>query len=144
MGTNEENYQAIVAFLREHHVLNLATYGTRLWCCSLFYALDIKNFRLIVASDPKTEHMKNVEQNNTVSGTVVLETEEVGKIQGIQWYGKIGSMEEKEAKNIYFERFPYARAMMPKLWEIELHEIKLTDNRLGFGKKLIWKRETSE
>jgi len=143
MDVKDKNYQAIVSFLNEHHVLNLATYGARLWCCSMFYALDSDNGRLIVASDPKTEHMENVAVNHTVSGTVVLETEEVGKIQGIQWYGTMNPLFDKNGEMIYFGRFPYARAMLPQLWEIELLEVKLTDNRLGFGKKLIWKREIS-
>lgn len=140
---DDQNYPAIVSFLNEHHVVNLATTGSRLWCCSLFYALDAENGRLIVASDPGTEHMQNVLACEKVAGTIVLETEEIGKIQGVQWSGKMQRLSDKTGEQIYFERFSYARAMMPKLWEIQLEEAKLTDNRFGFGKKLIWKREIS-
>jgi uncharacterized protein YhbP (UPF0306 family) len=28
--------------------------------------------------------------------------------------------------------------MQPKLWQIKVSYFKLTDNRLGFGKKIIW------
>lgn len=138
---NDKNYHAIVSFLAEHHVLTLATIGNRLWCCSLFYALDAENSRFIVASNPETEHMQNIQSNENVAGTVVLETEEIGRIQGLQWSGKMQLLNDKAGKTIYFGRFPYARAMLPNLWEIQLNEAKLTDNRLGFGKKFIWKRE---
>ncbi len=31
--------------------------------------------------------------------------------------------------------------METNLWIVELTYIKMTDNRLGFGKKLIWKKD---
>ncbi len=31
--------------------------------------------------------------------------------------------------------------MNPTLWRIVLDEVKMTDNTLGFGKKLSWKRD---
>lgn len=134
----DETLQKIEHFLQEHHVLNLATQGERLWCCSMFYAY--KNRVFYVASEETTEHMQNVFMDNRIAGTVVLETELIGKIQGIQFYGVMEKSTEG-CEKIYFERFPYARVMDPTIWSITLHEIKLTDNRFGFGKKLRWKRE---
>ena len=84
--------------------------------------------------------MGNVAQNPHVAGTVALETKTVGKIQGIQF---VGVMEQcpDGLKSLYFEAFPYARIMNPTLWIIRLDEVKMTDNTLGFGKKITWKRE---
>jgi len=65
----------------------------------------------------------------------------VGKIQGIQYSGKIHDVEDERQRALYLKRFPYAVAMNPTLWKIELHTIKMTDNTLGFGKKLIWNGE---
>jgi uncharacterized protein len=126
-------------FIHEHHLLTLATMGERLWCCSMFYAYDPQSVSFIVASDKTTEHMKNVAQNLHVAGTVALETKTVGKIQGIQFVGVMEQCSER-LKSLYFETFPYARIMNPTLWEIRLDEIKMTDNTLGFGKKISWKR----
>lgn len=134
----DETLRTIEQFLSEHHVVNLATSGQRLWCCSLFYAYTDGTF--VVASDESTEHIRNILDDNRVAGTVVLETETVGKIQGLQFYGLIEPCGDA-CQKIYFERFPYARIMNPRLWTIRLDEIKFTDNRLGFGKKLIWKRK---
>lgn len=105
----------------------------------MFYAYDEVNQGFIVASDETTEHMGNVSQNAHVAGTVALETKTVGKIQGIQFSGVMQKAEKREAE-LYFGAFPYARIMNPTLWTIRLDEVKMTDNTLGFGKKISWKR----
>lgn len=133
----------IAAFIRKHHLLSLATTGKRLWCCSMFYAYDDVEAAFIVASDESTEHMENVAQNTHVAGTVALETKIVGKIQGIQFAGVIQKAEKEDAE-YYFGAFPYARVMNPMLWRIRLDEVKMTDNTLGFGKKISWKRSFLE
>jgi len=136
-----DTLEKIEAFLARHHLLSLATVSdNRPQSASLFYAYDAKNAAFIVASDLKTEHIRNVLSNNSVSGTVALETDEVGRIQGIQFRGVMRKITQKEG-GLYFQRFPYARVMDPQLWCISMAEIKLTDNRLGFGKKLYWQRE---
>lgn len=133
----------ILPFIKKHHLLSLATAGERLWCCSMFYAYDEAGEAFIVASDETSEHMGNVAQNSHVAGTVALETKTVGKIQGIQFAGVMQKAEKRESE-LYFDAFPYARIMNPTLWKIGLDEVKMTDNTLGFGKKISWKRSFSE
>ncbi|MDP3291717.1 MAG: hypothetical protein Q8M43_06770 [Sulfuricurvum sp.] len=133
----------IISFIQNHHLLSLATMGERLWCCSMFYAYDAETISFIVASDETTEHMNNVSGCSSVAGTVAFETKTVGKIQGIQFSGVMAQAEIK-GYDLYFKAFPYARIMNPTLWEIRLDEVKMTDNTLGFGKKVIWKRSFSE
>lgn len=134
--------EKIEVFIKDHHLLSLATIGERLWCCSMFYAYDPEGNAFIVASDEATEHMGNAVQNPQVAGTVALETNIVGKIQGIQFTGVMNLVENTRSKELYLERFPYARVMNPTLWTIQLDEVKMTDNTLGFGKKISWKRES--
>lgn len=130
-------------FVQQHHLLSLATMGERLWCCSMFYAYDPQSVSFIVASDETTEHMNHVLQNSSIAGTVALETKTVGKIQGIQFAGAMERCPDA-LKSLYFEAFPYARVMNPTLWMIHLDEVKMTDNTLGFGKKISWMRSFSE
>ncbi len=130
----------IETFIANHHLLSLATYADELWCCSLFYAYNPEEITFIVATEPQTLHGSNVVKNHTVAGTVALETKTVGKIQGIQFRGEMVLCDE--GKEFYYKAFPYARVMNPTLWKIRLDEIKMTDNTLGFGKKLIWKRDS--
>jgi uncharacterized protein YhbP (UPF0306 family) len=132
--------EKIRLFLGKHHLLSLATAANnRPQAASLFYAYDAESVAFIVASDMKTEHIRNVLANDSVAGTVALETDEVGKIEGIQFSGTIRTATQNEGR-LYFKAFPYAKVMKPQLWRIELKQIKLTDNRLGFGKKLYWQR----
>jgi len=134
-----ENIKKITSFLDKHHVLSLATSAdSELSVCNLFYAYDENELSFVVASSDDTTHIQNISKNNNVAGSVVLETKTVGKIQGLQFRGVFSSLEDSALKKLYFKTFPYALAMNPKLWQIKIDYFKLTDNTLGFGKKIIW------
>jgi uncharacterized protein YhbP (UPF0306 family) len=134
----------IVDFIHKHHVLTLATcIENNPWCANCFYTyLSDKNC-FVFTSDDETKHVMDVIENPNVSGSVVLETNVVGKIQGIQFRGKMERPKGellKKAKKAYLKRFPYAALMKTSLWILHINHIKMTDNRLGFGKKLIWEK----
>jgi uncharacterized protein YhbP (UPF0306 family) len=138
----EKNLENIHAFIKKHHVLTLATaVENDVSACSLFYAYDQSCKSFVVASSEDTQHMKNIKQNPKIAGNILLETKEIGKIQGLQFRGEFKEVQSAKLKALYFKSFPYALALAPKLWQIEVDFFKLTDNRLGFGKKLTWMRE---
>lgn len=129
----------IESFLDKHHVLSLATYSEdEISSCSLFYAYDKTSTSFVVASSDDTTHIRHIMKNPSVSGTVVLETKIVGKIQGVQFRGEFSVLEDEDLKKLYFKTFPQAALMSPKLWVIKVNYFKMTDNTLGFGKKIIW------
>ena len=135
----------IVEFINEHHVLTLATsVGNNPWCANCFYIYLEEENCFVFTSDDKTKHVQDVIANENVAGSVVLETKTIGKIQGIQFCG-IMEKPKKDlatiAKKTYLKRFPYALLMKTSLWIVKPSRIKMTDNRLGFGKKLIWEKE---
>jgi len=135
-----ENLEKIIEFLEKHHTLSLATCkDNQLSSCTLFYAYDKQTNAFIVASDTKTEHIQNVLENQNVAGTIHLEADIVGKIQGIQFKAIMSAF--KDERKVYLKRFPFALALNPTLWSIAVDSLKMTDNRLGFGKKLMWTRE---
>jgi len=126
----------IEAFLRKHHLLTLATsHDNTPYCASCFYAFLEEPATFVVATDANTRHGREALENAQVAGTVALETKIVGKIQGVQFTGVFQAANEAE-KKAYLKRFPYAIAMHPELWSIKISYLKLTDNTLGFGKKL--------
>jgi uncharacterized protein YhbP (UPF0306 family) len=134
--------ERIESFITGHHILMLATSHNDIpQAATLFYAYDPDTVTFVVASDHHTEHIQNLSDNHHVAGTIALETTEIGKIQGIQFKGVMSQSDDKTARSVYFGAFPYARVMNPVLWRITPEQIKLTDNRLGFGKKLNWTRE---
>jgi uncharacterized protein YhbP (UPF0306 family) len=111
------------------------------WCANCFYAYLEEENALVFTSDMTTRHGKDFLKNSLVAGSVVLETLVIGKIRGIQFQGIVSEPDEEllsKARITYLIRFPVALLMNTKLWIVKLTLIKMTDNRLGFGKKLIW------
>ncbi len=110
----------------------------------LFLYLFGRRNCFVFTSDDKTKHVQHVLNNAHVAGSVVLETNTVGKIQDVQFNGTMerpGKELASIAKKSYLKRFPYAVLMKTSLWVLKPTFIKMTDNRLGFGKKLIWGKE---
>ena len=134
--------QKFIDFIHRHHVLTLATCAVgQPYCCNCFYAYDDERNIFIVKTHEDTRHTGEIQQNALVAASIVLETEEIGKIQGLQATGKAifhTGDELKEATKTYLKRFPYAAMTSGKILVIEPDFLKLTDNRFGFGKKLIW------
>ena len=131
--------EKITAFIEQHHVLSLATsFNNMPSVCSAFYVYDAQTHSFVIASSEETLHIQQVKVNENVAGNILLETKEIGKIQGLQFFAKMQVLEDERLKKCYFKRFPYALALLPKLWQIEVSRFKLTDNRLGFGKKIIY------
>lgn len=134
--------ERIVKFIKKHHVLTLATSNSlgEPYTANCFYAYDSKRNILIFTTDDDTRHGREMIERSTVAVNIVLETRIVGRVQGLQICGR-ALRGDDEAKKSYIKRFPYAMAMPLNLWMVEPSMMKLTDNTLGFGKKLIWQRE---
>jgi len=141
---DNEMHKRIVKFIKKHHVFTLATQkDSQPWCAQCFYAYDPEIQALIFLSDKNTRHIDELVQNNKVAASIVLETKIVYKIRGLQIEGAVYLPEGKalrKAKKTYLLRFPFAVLKQTHLWILELNTIKMTDNRLGFGKKLRWSR----
>jgi len=135
--------QQIIDFINEHHLLILATSQNNIpYCCNVFYVYDEVSNQLIFSSVTKTKHAQNFIANPNVAGSIALETKEISKIQGVQLLGTIQELKAEElkiAKEQYLKAFPYAENMELHLWAMPLNFIKMTHNKLGFGRKLVWK-----
>jgi len=138
----------ISAFIKKHHVLTLATsYKGLPWVANCFYAYMEERNILVFTSDRNTKHISDLEEGNRVAASIVLETNVIGLIQGIQLLGILTEPEGemlKAANTAYLKRFPFAALMETRLWILEPDYMKMTDNRLGFGKKLIWEKSLSK
>jgi uncharacterized protein YhbP (UPF0306 family) len=132
----------IIQFFRKHHVLTIATtIENEPWCANCFYVYLEEENALVFTTDNDTRHGKEFIKNPLVAGSVVLETMVIGKIRGIQFQGIVSEPEDEmlsKAKWAYLKKFPPAALMDTHLWVVKLTMIKMTDNRLGFGKKLLW------
>ena len=132
-------------FIRQHHVMSLAISRDNIpWCCSCFYCYLPEHNLFVFTSDPDTRHVQDflAGGEKPVAGTIALETHVTGKIRGIQFAGsmyRLKGEELKVARHEYLKNFPVARLTKLHLWGVKPTILKLTDNRLGFGKKLLWR-----
>jgi uncharacterized protein YhbP (UPF0306 family) len=137
--------ERIRKFFGKHHVLTIATsVNNEPWCANCFYVYLEEENSLVFTTDNSTRHGQEFLLNPVVAGSVVLETMMIGKIRGIQFQGEVSLPENRlaeKAKSAYLKRFPVAALMDTTLWVTELTFIKMTDNRFGFGKKLVWEKE---
>ena len=135
--------QKIVKFIKEHHVITLATSKDNIpWSAHCFYAFLKEENALVFTTDDTTRHATEMLENQKVSGGIVLETKVVGKIRGVQLTGKVHKLnndskkktssrtersedpgpdsklpeKHKGARKAYLRRFPYAVLMKTSLW----------------------------
>ncbi len=131
-------------YISESKILTIATsVNDTPYCANCFYVFDEKNKLLIFLSDDKTRHITEALANKNVAGTIDKEVTTVAKIQGLQFTGEFINPDETQQEDfykIYYDKFPFARAKPSPIWGIQLNWIKMTDNTLGFGKKLKWER----
>lgn len=140
--SSQELDKRFVSFIQKHHVLTVATVNSlgEPYTANCFYAYDKRRNRFIFTSDTTTRHGREIEADARVALSIVLETRVVGRVQGLQVVGR-AMRGDDEAKSVYIKRFPYAAVAPLSLWMVEPTMLKLTDNTLGFGKKLLWQSE---
>ncbi len=139
----ERELDKIAAFIRKHHVMTLATTGAGglPWVAHAFYAWMAREGWFVFMNNPATRHGAEMAARSHVAAAIALETRVVGRLQGLQIEGTVRLAEGDAldaARQAYLKRFPYAAIMEQPLWILEPTLMKLTDNTLGFGKKLIW------
>lgn len=96
---------------------------------------------LYFLTETTTRHGQLMLKNPIVAGTICCQSKAVAKIQGIQFTGKVHSLtgkQEQQARQNYHRRFPVAMAASIPIWQLSLQQIKMVNNKLGFGTKLIW------
>lgn len=140
-----EDLTAICRFLTKQHVLTLcAGNGIDMWCANCFYVFDESSMALWLLTSPGTRHGSLIQQNPAVAGTIAPQPKSIALIKGVQYRGQIQCLAgeaEHQARHHYYQRFPMARVMSSPIWQLTLEEVKMTDNTLGFGKKLHWQRQ---
>lgn len=139
---NPDDLISITRFLRQQHVLTLcAGSGMDMWCANCFYVFDEAKMALYLMTEKHTRHGKLMQTNPQIVGTIATQPRTVALIKGIQYRGEITELTgdaEYLARQRYCRRFPVAKVASAPIWQLSLLEIKMTNNTLGFGKKLYW------
>lgn len=118
------------------------------YCFSCFYAFDADRNLFYFKSGSAAHHSGILSRNPVVAGTIQPDKLNPLAIKGIQFTGRILDPKDplcSEANKIYHKRFPFAITMPGEIWTLQPEEIKMTDNTLSFGKKIMWRlHETVE
>lgn len=142
--------ERIVAFLAQHHVLSLATYGGEgPHATNLFYAHD--GLALFWVSDPDTRHSREIEAEPRVAVTIAPDYSDFSEIRGLQLAGtavcvdtegrRAWHLTQLAARYPFLQRLAdapptlqaaYARAAV---YRFEPRQVVLIDNTKGFGHK---------
>ena len=132
----------IVNFIKEHHLLSLSTCVDNIpYISSVYYIFSKEKNSFFFSSDTNTKHVKDFIENPIVAMSIAIETKLVSNIKGLQILGRVKSIDSDDLRIItsnYLSAFPYASNMKLNLWQIQITFVKMTDNSLGFGKKIIW------
>jgi len=136
-----------LGYLRDHHVLTLATHGgDGLWAAAVFYVSD--GFTLYFLSSPASRHCLNLAGASRVSATIQEDCADWPEIKGVQLEGtasKISRDEEFLARKLYGEKFsivgkpaqvpaPFVKAMATVRWyKLVPDRLYFIDNSAGFG-----------
>ena len=136
--------EKIISFLKQCSALTIATSVNNIpYCSNCFFAYEEKGNFLVFKSKITTAHIQNALKNKNVSGSILPDKLDPTKIQGIQFSGEF--LEPKNelldsVKKTYYKKYPFALAFTGEMWAVELTSIKMTDNTLGFGKKIEWNK----
>ena len=113
------------------------------YCFSCFYTFNSEEGLLYFKSSQQSHHSAIITTNPLVAGTILPDKLNVLQIKGLQFQGEVLPDDHplaKEAFAHYHKQHPMALAMPGHMWTIQITVIKMTDNSLGFGKKITWKR----
>ena len=112
------------------------------YCFSIFYVFDKVERRLYFKSSASSNHGHYLKLNNRIAGTIMPDKLNTLAVKGIQFTGFVeNNPVHHHATTEYHKKIPIALAMPGEVWTIQLETIKMTDNTIGFGKKILWQRE---
>lgn len=113
------------------------------YCFSCFYAFDRHEGLMYFKSSANSLHAGLMKKNPFIAGSVLPDKLNKLSIKGIQFEAvALDSKNPNVQKGMsnYFIKHPLALAMPGEIWALQINRIKMTDNTLGFGKKIIWDR----
>ncbi len=138
--------EAITRFLEEQTCATICCLDEEgsPYCFSCYYVFNKEKDVLYFKSSPEAHHSVLLKNNAVIAGTVLPDKLNRLITRGVQLQGEVlqhlHSM-AKDAYRCYHKIFPMALAIKGEVFTIQLTDIKLMDSKLGFGKKINWKRQ---
>jgi len=110
---------------------------------AVFYSYYAPTQTIVFKSSPSTMHAQCLLKNAAMSGCINSADTTVANLQGLQFTGNGGLLDETEKELIsnYIAKFPFSVFKSGEYWKCQLNWVKFTNNKLGFGTKKIWERK---
>jgi uncharacterized protein YhbP (UPF0306 family) len=137
----------VLAYLRTHRVMTLATQGAGgPWAAAVYYANA--GFKLYFLSSPASRHCRNLAADPHAAAAIQEDYADWPEIKGVQLEGEVAELrdaDERHARALYGEKFPVvrgasgaaaalARALEKVRWyRLTPRRLWFIDNSLGFG-----------
>lgn len=87
-----ENKKKLFDYLKSQKLMSLATFGTEISNCLVYYAVD-DDFVFYFISEPESEHCKNIEANNKAACAIADSSQKVkDKKIGVQIKGEVSDV----------------------------------------------------
>jgi uncharacterized protein YhbP (UPF0306 family) len=137
--------ESIVKFIEKQRSCTLCCVDeyNKPYCFSCLYVFNAEHGLLYFKSSSKSKHCGILLNNPFVAGTILPDKLNVLAIKGIQFEGTVLPSNHflvDQASSYYHKKNPAALAIAGDIWIVRINSIKMTDNKLGFGKKIIWSR----
>lgn len=135
--------KAISSFISSNQVATICCMdGNNPYCFNSFYHFEEQRGLLLFKSSAEAYHSGLLINDHQVAGSILPGSINFSALQGIQFWGTILSdLPENELGAMYHARFPFAKNIPGIIYCLRMDRIKMTDNSLGFGKKLSWRAE---
>ena len=134
----------ISEFIEKHNTLTLATEKNHeVFAAALFYVSVDNGTSLLFVSNPKSDHIANLEHNQKCAATIQENNLDWENIKGVQIKGEIEVANDSHWES-YLGEFDYisksetlTKAMKKvKLYRLKINWARFIDNAKGFGNKL--------
>jgi uncharacterized protein len=151
-GERVDRRQVLAQYLRNHHVMTLATNGAGgPWAAAVFYANEGPDFYFLSA--PHTRHSVDLAQDPRVAATIQDDCSSWLSIKGVQLSGSVTRLEGDDvnhARGQYDRKFAgildaaqapdrIASALQRIGWyRLRAEKLRFVDNSQGFGHKDEW------
>ena len=113
------------------------------YCFSCYYVFNNEKDVLYFKSSPEAYHSALLKNKAGIAGTVLPDKLNKLITRGVQLQGEVLQHLHPMAKDAYWtyhKKYPMALSIKGEVFTIQLTDIKLMDSKLGFGKKINWKR----
>jgi len=141
---NHERRKLVLAYLRQHQVMTLATIGPEgPWAAAVFYINEEFTFYFLSAGH--TRHSQNIAENSRVAATIQEDYKDWPSIRGIQLEGVVGQLqgaERQRARSLYEEKYPFIKNATPQIrfgltrvnwYQMSPSRLYFIDNSKGLG-----------